>query len=268
MGGLLFGGNFKNWNTRTMAILRVHNLEHYATQGTIHQLSGDQEEERSRTAGLIALLVQPDIIDRVPQSERSNPKLLMSRLEVICTHFRFLDLPPEVRNRIYSFLLPNGGRCKLGAAQTDREKASGYPPITKVSRQIRQEALPIFYHATTFVFCSDKLGTQLAKSARIWMAQVVQDNMKHIRIVTVRLNIKTARHSKMGEIKFTYDLKHGLSVQYPQNLSDSSKQRIDELVRSAKDTAEFLQMPNGSQTIWLALSMDVEVWKYGTLILV
>ncbi|EME82665.1 uncharacterized protein MYCFIDRAFT_196169 [Pseudocercospora fijiensis CIRAD86] len=60
--------------------------------------------------------------------------------------FRFLDLPPELRNRVYAFAFQNmknfGKRQNLALV--------ALPTITRVSRQIRQETLPLFFATTHF----------------------------------------------------------------------------------------------------------------------
>ncbi|KAF7197818.1 hypothetical protein HII31_00907 [Pseudocercospora fuligena] len=60
--------------------------------------------------------------------------------------FRFMDLPAELRNRIYAFTFQNeknfGEQRSLALLAT--------PAITRVSKQIRQETLPLFFATTSF----------------------------------------------------------------------------------------------------------------------
>ena len=98
--------------------------------------------------------------------------------------FRFLDLPPEIRNRIYFFCeslmasltvyrrpdryedecLVGGGNCVVRgewfcryspisdkSCPGDNIPLPSQPRITNVCRQIREETLPIFYGANGFV---------------------------------------------------------------------------------------------------------------------
>ncbi|TKA25879.1 hypothetical protein B0A50_05634 [Salinomyces thailandicus] len=56
---------------------------------------------------------------------------------------RFLDLPPELRNRIYHFALaPDPSTALVRPAP---------PALSATSRQVRQETLPIFYGDNCFV---------------------------------------------------------------------------------------------------------------------
>lgn len=81
------------------------------------------------------------------------------------TAFRFLDLPAEIRNMIYDFACQVqelesgwiGGFCReCGECHNDHEylshmKQQWYPPpLASVSKQLRQEVMPIFYARNTF----------------------------------------------------------------------------------------------------------------------
>ncbi|KAK5168799.1 uncharacterized protein LTR77_006108 [Saxophila tyrrhenica] len=57
--------------------------------------------------------------------------------------FRFMDLPPELRNRIYGFATHNEVPLRLRALKP--------PAITRVSRQVRSESIPVYFDVNTFV---------------------------------------------------------------------------------------------------------------------
>lgn len=58
--------------------------------------------------------------------------------------FRLMDLPPELRIQIYSYVAvnPDGEQLSLARAVL--------PPITRVSKLVRQESLPIFFSENNF----------------------------------------------------------------------------------------------------------------------
>lgn len=59
--------------------------------------------------------------------------------------FRFLDLPPEIRNRIYSYvILGPTGTLTLNLANFKE------PAITAVSHQVRNESLPVMFAECNF----------------------------------------------------------------------------------------------------------------------
>ena len=65
---------------------------------------------------------------------------------------RFLDLPAEIRNRIYEHALPQDAMLLLPGACTHQSVTSAVQPaLTRVCRQVRAEALPVFYAENCFV---------------------------------------------------------------------------------------------------------------------
>lgn len=57
--------------------------------------------------------------------------------------FRFSDLPPELRNRIMGFATSKPEPLRLRELEP--------PAITRVSRQIRHESIPVFFDANDFI---------------------------------------------------------------------------------------------------------------------
>lgn len=65
--------------------------------------------------------------------------------------FRFLDLPPELRNRIYEYCVTSPDDLLLPAAcRHSSEPQAVQPPITRTCRQVRGEALPLFNQLNVF----------------------------------------------------------------------------------------------------------------------
>ncbi|EME83920.1 uncharacterized protein MYCFIDRAFT_195118 [Pseudocercospora fijiensis CIRAD86] len=54
---------------------------------------------------------------------------------------RFMDLPPELRNSVYEFVMDEYAKTLITPAQ---------PPFALVSRQVRDEALSTFYACCSF----------------------------------------------------------------------------------------------------------------------
>ncbi|KAK5127818.1 hypothetical protein LTR85_004934 [Meristemomyces frigidus] len=98
--------------------------------------------------------------------------------------FRFLDLPPELRNRVYDDLVVTEAPLLPSACQHTSRPSAAQPDITRVCRQIRQEALPMFYglnqfdvhiHRCDFAYFIDYMDT------------IGEHNRKHIKIVVLQL---------------------------------------------------------------------------------
>lgn len=88
---------------------------------------------------------------------RSEPELCPE------TPFPFLKLPPELRNEVYRYLAVQPGPIRIlvrdDLLRRDVKKNFGLPQnyqdqtqpvVTKVSRQVREEALPLYYAENIF----------------------------------------------------------------------------------------------------------------------
>ena len=62
--------------------------------------------------------------------------------------FRFLDLPPEMQNKIYDMLVSQAGNRVIGVAKIFNVVGCvECPALTQVCRLLREETLPLFYGA-------------------------------------------------------------------------------------------------------------------------
>lgn len=67
----------------------------------------------------------------------------------------FLDLPTEIRNVVYFLALSSDetlllSECMTGRTLSTKEHFHGEPALLATSRQIREEAIPVFYGTNTF----------------------------------------------------------------------------------------------------------------------
>lgn len=72
--------------------------------------------------------------------------------------FRLSDLPAEIRCLIYEFALTVDKTVvtfRLDSYQKDSYAQAIQPPLTRISRQIRSDSLPIYYECTNFVLHSE-----------------------------------------------------------------------------------------------------------------
>jgi len=69
-------------------------------------------------------------------------------------HFRFLDLPPELRNYIYELALIHSTDTKPLKIYRRRRPSQGHRQLLGVSKQLRHEALLIYYSQNHFLFNS------------------------------------------------------------------------------------------------------------------
>jgi hypothetical protein len=102
--------------------------------------------------------------------------------------FEFLKLSGEIRNAIYKFVVISSSpitplktikKTVMFLPVYDRTHQT-QPAITKVSRQLRSEALPLYYSENSFDFAWDFDNMPLPAFLRI-----NTESLKHIRIIQV-----------------------------------------------------------------------------------
>lgn len=154
--GLLYEGNFDDWLPRMSAILSQQH-------GCTITLSGAQpllvsgNTNRKAKADTILAQASPYIITRIPTKSRKDPTKLIRALRETACPFGFMDLPPEIRSQIYSFVIPsqtNPTRINLAMGSNQdfdmRCEEGDRVPVLCISQQMRAEALPLYYRHRQF----------------------------------------------------------------------------------------------------------------------
>ena len=109
----------------------------------------------------------------------------MSVPQATAVPFRFLDLPPEMRNRIYEAVVISARPLHIPSACYHGKEASAVEPaITRVNKQLRRESLGMFYSMNAFEYHIHRcdFGYFLA-----WMDDIGLNNRSQIRDVTLVL---------------------------------------------------------------------------------
>ena len=94
------------------------------------------------------------------------------------TFDRFSDLPPELRQQIYKQYFASFNNSPRGASEP-----GGQPPITLVSKQIRLEALPLFYSCYRFRFSPIGRSTANLWYNKLFVRSTLVDNFARIRFL-------------------------------------------------------------------------------------
>ena len=93
-----------------------------------------------------------------------------------------LDLAPELRNEIYHYALSGHGRdVKISIAGNDYHHA-----LLRTCKQIRNEALPVWYANTSFRVTADSTNTS---GPFTWLSHIHADDQKLIKKVVVEWNV-------------------------------------------------------------------------------
>lgn len=147
-------------------------------------------------------------------------------MEEAKSRISFMTLPPELRNRIYQLtLLPSKGDsgCVDNTTAIDLKTPNStwtrQPALTKVSRQIRAESLPLYYGLNKFVVrisqtrsyrstvkqCS--FGKSLSSDcAAVWLSRIGKANIDLIKDLEIR-HIRAIGPVGIGSVgeTFTHD---------------------------------------------------------------
>jgi len=160
--GLLYEGNFDEWLPRMSAALAQYGqyqVRSSHTKALYVRCDWDVDIIR-HGATIIWCHASPYVRLRVPDKDRMNPTTLIRALRELARPFRMMDLPPEIRLRIYLFSLPPYDSEDIWLLERLKDRGSSQkfedtnrgitaPPLMSVSRQVRLEALPVYLQTTT-----------------------------------------------------------------------------------------------------------------------
>lgn len=77
-----------------------------------------------------------------------QPPYFFPPMAQVTTSLTFLDLPPEIRNIIYTLALTESGDNSISICRGSSHLSE--PALTRTCNQIRQESLPVFYGTNRF----------------------------------------------------------------------------------------------------------------------
>jgi len=162
---------------------------------------------------------------------------LVSFLEIAdeSAAFKFLDLPPEVRNMVYLLafsevgpirlqcsytLCPNHRRSRFSLLSIKRSECncafrgdghgnqdprrslqSQYadPPITRTCKQIRSEGLPLFYATRRFPIYLARIPSSATRQSLQWVANLRQEHFRDLRRFCIALGSRTHLHANISK---------------------------------------------------------------------
>ena len=114
-------------------------------------------------------------------SENSNVASLALEKVTPQRHALILDLPPELRNKIYETVLNSEEEIDI---TTDQQ-----PSITKVCRQFRQESLGLYYSRNEFKFRTSSKDENALKPVTNWLQRIGPHNCLYLRKLVVSLGV-------------------------------------------------------------------------------
>lgn len=124
----------------------------------------------------------------VPTStDRKNTRYTLirqlERADDEATFDRLLDLPPEIRCQIYEHYFHSLYALHFGCG---RRPMGSQPPITRISKQTRNEALPLYYSRCCFTFSAyNRKKEQFCWSSTRFMRNTLDQHFARIQFLEV-----------------------------------------------------------------------------------
>lgn len=284
-GTLLDNTNFVAWKARVDAALCALGLPSIDAERPQDASAEEWQALSGLAANIIHNVVPPDLLKQVSAGHYRDHAKLVQDLESLTLPFRFMDLPPELRNRIYDYLIPMHKTIKYMPL---KGTATGFPPIVQVSRQIRAESLPIAYERCTFMLdfeapddaeyeegIAAEQAVHVPTSARKCARKLSGPLKRQIRSVRVRIRVQNETEGLQSDLLgfgFNFALDQGIESYYPatdEHLQDdeclTGWSQILIIARAMKIEEERQLLHLQGEALIMALTRDDEIWKYGKL---
>lgn len=277
---LLHEANFKQWPERMRRILKIAFPDIGFTFSDYYCFfwSGRSDPDSEISAAFATIMwcnVSRHIKLRVSQESRRGPESLINALYVATRPFRLMDLPPELRSRIYSETLPStSSRVTLPTKYTGENRSRSAPmerSLLAVSRQVRVETLPIYYRDTEFVLMWDydfvmgmkhvkpksAVRAERIKAIRDWAAVLQADSLRQLRKVSVQpSHVSLRRRFSLVSVNGKFEM----SVAKCDQLTEAKQQLLEEHVAASNSIAQGLRLEG--EALILVLTNHPEIWQY------
>lgn len=114
----------------------------------------------------------------VDQGSKANLKGQLEQADEDVT-FRLCDLPPELRSIIFSYYFDS-------IVEFNNARLKDQPPISRVSRMLRRETLPLFLKRFAFMFECSQYSDRLVAGTERFLSRTTAHSFALIRHLTVR----------------------------------------------------------------------------------
>jgi hypothetical protein len=227
ISGLLYEGNFDEWLLRMRATLAQRFAGDVTIQGPRFSHLKIVSNSSKWNNELVAIFIlwghtSSYIKLRIPEDQCQHPTILLRALSRVATPFRFMDLPPELRNRVYSMAASSGSSTVSltpGYARQGSGRANDRRSLLCVDRQVRAEFLPVYYNDRCFEiswqrssswWCLQQgFGTEVVQSINDWASVLRAESLKLLRQVRVKLRVRPGINVPSRPLRFSLDRING-----------------------------------------------------------
>ncbi|KAF2164350.1 hypothetical protein M409DRAFT_25229 [Zasmidium cellare ATCC 36951] len=174
----MYEGNFDEWVAYTTAIFTKQGKPHQVYPAIrLYYRSGTVKYYKSTLGDIRVLLdsISEHLLNRIPSD---------LELGELCKPFRLFDLPAEFRVKIYENVIPVGVRQSLSSSpECDCgndyfPRRGGVPALAQASKQVRQEALPVYFSSTTFYL--DRGDRENEVNLRSWKSRYLHGSARFL----------------------------------------------------------------------------------------
>ena len=157
----------------------------------IHMSEGKKDKfERDDTwaVNIILMYIRPSLIDRLPIPRPVTAAQLLRRLETQCKPFRLMDLPRELRDAVYEYMVEDSHEV---LDESHSRRGSDYSGVLRepqirmlcaVSQEFREAVSREHYGNNYF-----ELWNLPLSYLHIWASFVGMQNLRHIRSLNMRM---------------------------------------------------------------------------------
>lgn len=151
--GLLYEGNYEEWKDRLHDMLELLGTDLDDLDDPLAKLGNGTSVTTfiKLQVSPRLLLTMPDVGDAHSDHQPSTSSDFLERLELVATPFRLMELPIDVRTRIFSIAISAKGPIQYCIHGSSPFPNGRIHPLTRTSRQLRTETFLLAWSEVTAV---------------------------------------------------------------------------------------------------------------------